>query len=73
MAAYIGLSRLENPMSIRPTPPKVSDEDAKNPPTPTHEEPGTNAVEHEPDPQAEPLPDGHHKYVPRSPFTAGNT
>jgi hypothetical protein len=36
------------------------------------QEPGTNAVEHEPDPKAEPVPDGEHKYIRRSPFTAGN-
>jgi hypothetical protein len=36
------------------------------------EEPGSNAVEHEPDPQAKPIPDGAHKYVPRSPYTTGN-
>jgi hypothetical protein len=36
------------------------------------EEPGTNAVQHEPDPRAEPLPDVHHKYHPRSPYTSGN-
>jgi hypothetical protein len=28
---------------------------------------GGNATQHEPDPQAEPLPTGEHKYVPRSP------
>ena len=39
---------------------------------PADEERGTNAVEHEPDPKAEPLPDGEHKYVPRSPYTTGN-
>lgn len=36
------------------------------------EEPGSNAVEHEPDPKAKPIPDGEPKYVPRSPFTTGN-
>jgi hypothetical protein len=36
------------------------------------DEPGTNAVEHEPDPKAEPIPDGEHKYIRRSPYTAGN-
>lgn len=60
-------------MSKRSIPSKSSEEDAKDPPAPAHEEPGTNAVEHEPDPLAEPLPDGHHKYVPRSPYTAGNS
>ena len=33
---------------------------------------GTNAVEHVPDPNAEPVPDGHHKYIPRSPYNTGN-
>lgn len=33
---------------------------------------GTNAVQHRPDPQAEPIPDGEHKYVPRSPYRTGN-
>ena len=36
------------------------------------EQPGSNEVEHEPDPDAEPIPDGEHKYMPRSPYTAGN-
>lgn len=36
------------------------------------QEPGTNAVEHEPDPKAQPIPDGEHKYVRRSPYTTGN-
>ncbi|MRD47808.1 hypothetical protein GHT07_11005 [Caenimonas koreensis DSM 17982] len=50
------------------------------PPQPEHkpvhesgDDAGTNAVEHEPDPGAQPLPDGHHKYMPKSPFTAGNS
>jgi hypothetical protein len=33
---------------------------------------GTNAVQHKPDPKAEPIPDGEHKYVPRSPYRTGN-
>ena len=33
---------------------------------------GTNSVQHRPDPQAEPIPDGEHKYVPRSPYRTGN-
>ncbi len=33
---------------------------------------GTNAVRHRPDPKAEPIPDGEHKYVPRSPYRTGN-
>jgi hypothetical protein len=35
-------------------------------------EPGSNAVEHEPDPKADPIPDGDHRYIRRSPYTAGN-
>ncbi|HVZ43373.1 MAG TPA: hypothetical protein VHA82_06140 [Ramlibacter sp.] len=35
-------------------------------------EEGTNAVRRRPDPGAEPIPDGEHKYVPRSPYRTGN-
>ena len=28
--------------------------------------------QHRPDPRAEPIPDGEHKYVPRSPYRTGN-
>lgn len=35
-------------------------------------DPGTNSVQNRPDPQAEPIPDGEHKYVPRSPYRTGN-
>jgi hypothetical protein len=33
---------------------------------------GNNAVQPRPDPKAEPIPDGEHKYVPRSPYRTGN-
>jgi hypothetical protein len=33
---------------------------------------GTNTVQSRPDPKAEPIPDGEHKYVPRSPYRTGN-
>lgn len=33
---------------------------------------GTNAAQHRPDPKAEPIPDGEHRYVPRSPYRTGN-
>jgi len=49
-----------------------SPEKPVSPTRPVDEHPGTNEVEHEPDPAAEPLPDGHHKYVPASPYTTGN-
>jgi hypothetical protein len=34
--------------------------------------PGSNAVQHEPDPGAEATPDGDPKHVPSSPYTTGN-
>jgi hypothetical protein len=40
---------------------------------PAQQEPGSNAVEHEPDPDAKPIPDGEHRSIRRSPYTAGNT
>jgi hypothetical protein len=58
-------------MIIKPVPPAADDE-ARNSPPAAEEEPGTNAVEHEPDPNAKPIPDGEHKYRPRSPYTTGN-
>ena len=33
---------------------------------------GSNGVQQRPDPKAEPIPDGEHKYVPRSPYRTGN-
>jgi murein L,D-transpeptidase YafK len=51
-------------------PPKTTDDKPAS--SPNDEERGTNAVEHEPDPKAQPLPDGEHKYVPKSPYTTGN-
>ena len=33
---------------------------------------GSNSTRRRPDPQAEPIPDGVHKYVPRSPYRTGN-
>ena len=58
-------------MSTRPQPPEAA-EDKRNAPVPGSQERGTNAVEHKPDPSADPLPDGEHKYVPRSPYRTGN-
>ena len=56
--------------SNKPAAPK--DDDRPRPAAPGEDEPGSNAVEHEPDPRADPIPDGQHKYVRRSPYTAGN-
>jgi hypothetical protein len=33
---------------------------------------GSNSTRRRPDPKAEPIPDGEHKYVPRSPYRTGN-
>jgi hypothetical protein len=57
-------------MSTKPTAPNPN-EGKPQAPDPD-EEAGSNAVEHEPDPNAKPIPDGEHKYVRRSPFTTGN-
>lgn len=57
-------------MSPPPKSPQADEDGA--PKAPAEQEPGSNAVEHEPDPKAKPIPDGEHKYVPRSPFTHGN-
>lgn len=49
--------------------PQTEDDQQKRP---QDQEPGSNAVEHEPDPNAKPLADGEHKSMPRSPYTSGN-
>ncbi len=58
-------------MTTQPTAPKAEEGKAQAP-DPADEKGGSNAVEHEPDPKARPIPDGEHKYVRRSPFTTGN-
>jgi hypothetical protein len=58
-------------MSTKPASPQSADDAKKSQETPD-EQPGSNEVEHEPDPKAEPIADGEHKFVPRSPYTAGN-
>ncbi|HWI83905.1 hypothetical protein [Ramlibacter sp.] len=57
--------------SPKQPPPDAKDEKLPKPP-PASEERGSNAVEHEPDPRADPIPDGDHPYVKRSPYTSGN-
>ena len=54
----------------KPSPPERSDQE--QPQVPAQQEPGTNAIEHEPDPNADPIPDGEHRYIRRSPYTTGN-
>ena len=55
--------------SSRPKPQAETPRSRRRPP-PGDE--GSNAVQHRPDPKAEPIPDGEHKYVPRSPYRTGN-
>ena len=59
-------------MSSKPVPPQADDAKPRAPAGLDEEEPGSNEVEHDPDPHAKPIPDGEHKYVPRSPYTTGN-
>lgn len=47
-------------------------QDEKKPESAPDQEPGSNAVQHERDPKAEPIPHGEHGYHPRSPYTTGN-
>jgi hypothetical protein len=62
------------PMSNTPSLKRGEQKDRKDrrPEAPAQDEPGSNATEHEPDPKAQPIPDGEHKYIRRSPYTAGN-
>jgi hypothetical protein len=56
----------------KPTAPDSSEE-KHGEEAPPRQEPGTNALEHEPDPSAEPTPDGDPRYIKRSPYTTGNS
>ena len=56
--------------SSRPKPQPEPPRSRRRPPEGEGE--GSNAVQHRPDPRAEPIPDGEHKYVPRSPYRTGN-
>jgi hypothetical protein len=60
-------------MSKLPQPPEREKPKSDAPlPLGQREGEGTNAVQHEPDPGADPLPDGGHKYTPRTGFNHGN-
>ncbi|MCM2252516.1 MAG: hypothetical protein NDJ19_09185 [Ramlibacter sp.] len=58
-------------MSTQPAAP-APDPDEPQAADPKEGKSGSNAVEHEPDPKARPVPDGEPRYVPRSPYTTGN-
>jgi hypothetical protein len=66
------IASLEKAMKSKQAPPPSSDDKQGRPDAAPNEEPGSNAVEHEPDPDAKPIPDGEHKYIRRSPYTTGN-
>ena len=55
--------------------PQPDREEQKQAPLPIgqHEGEGTNAVTtHKPDPSADPVPDGEHRYMPRTGYNHGN-
>jgi hypothetical protein len=54
--------------------PKTPDppEELNEPLPPEEQKEGTNEVQHHPDPKAEPIPGGEHKYHPPGPYTTGN-
>ena len=39
---------------------------------PEEDKPGTNETQHQPNPRAEPIPNGDRPFHPRSPYTTGN-
>ena len=61
------------PMSTPATKPESEEEKDGELPIGQHEGEGTNAVTtHKPDLAADPLPDGHHRYLPRTGYNHGN-
>ncbi|MDB5946813.1 MAG: hypothetical protein JWQ33_1839 [Ramlibacter sp.] len=59
-------------MKHRPAKPESDEQKDPALPIGQHEGEGTNAVQHEPDPAAEPVPDGRHRYEPRTGYIHGN-
>lgn len=59
-------------MNHRPAEPEKREERDPALPIGQDEGEGTNAVQHRPDPEAEPLPDGRHRYEPRTGYIHGN-
>jgi hypothetical protein len=55
-----------------PKTPEPPETDLDKPLTPEEDKPGTNAIQHHPDPKAEPIPGVDHKYKPRAPYVTGN-
>ncbi|MES2633507.1 MAG: hypothetical protein V4669_11080 [Pseudomonadota bacterium] len=58
-------------MSTSPNP-KSTDPAVPDSGRPAGEDPGTNRIEHEPNPKADPIEGVDHKYIRPSPHTAGN-
>lgn len=40
---------------------------------PDEDKPGTNATQHDPNPDAEPIANGTERFLPSSPYTTGNS
>jgi hypothetical protein len=59
-------------MSKLPARPEADDDESAALPIGQREGEGTNAVQHQPDPSADPMPDGEHKYLPRTGYSHGN-
>ena len=59
-------------MKNRPAKPDSSPQKDPALPIGQHEGEGTNAVQHKPDPDAVPIPDGKHRYEPRTGYSHGN-
>jgi hypothetical protein len=62
---------MKPPASTTPSQPRADGVPRNRRPRGPQDE-GTNATQRRPDPRAEPIPDGEHKYVPRSPYRTGN-
>jgi hypothetical protein len=59
-------------MSKPRQPDDAKDQKRDEAPESDEDKPGTNAVQHHPDPRAQRLPEGEQHYHPRSPYTTGN-
>lgn len=59
-------------MKQGPAEPQPREEKVPALPIGQHEGEGSNAVQHKPDLEAEPVPDGRHRYEPRTGYPHGN-
>ena len=59
-------------MSTLPAKPKRDEKKDPALPIGQHEGEGSNEIQHQPDPTADPVPDGEHRYLPRTGYSHGN-